>query len=288
MTPTFSIILPTYNRAWVLPKTLQFILAQDFSDWELIVVDDGSTDGTKTSVDRFSSQDKRIRYMYQPNARKAAARQRGLEEARARWVTYIDSDEEVYPFYLSKPLEFFSQHPEVWFAYANMDRTLELHDPQHQVLASVQQPATALDPKTVTLKSYGHWLIYPCGTGIFHLRGKIQPGIAWDIHFPRFEDLDFVFQLGAAYPDHFGFVPTRLFHQRQVFGTDGICGNTSYAEWADGFEQLYLKWKDAWFMQGQEWYPKKVEDYRERQRLFDQGKYPSPVERNFPNYFQHE
>lgn len=277
--------MPTYNREWILPKTIGQIQAQDFVDWELIVVDDGSTDGTRALVERLAKDDARIRYIYQENARQAAARQNGLEHARGEWVTYVDSDEELYPNYLSGALAYFDAHPNIAFAYAFCDRSLELHDAEHNVIAVKDDPATELDPTAVTLKSYAHWQVKPCGTGILHRRDIIRDDIAWDVTFLRFEDIDFVFQLGVAYPDRFGYIPTPLFHQRQVFGTDGICSNSSYGDWADGFEKFFKKYEGMWLMEGQTWYPSKVEKYREKQRLFDEGKLEPAWQRYFPEHF---
>lgn len=285
MTPAFSIVMPTYNRAWILSQTLQRIVNQDFQDWELIVVDDGSTDDTKSIVEALATKDARVRYIYQKNARQAAARQNGLAHAMGEWVTYIDSDEDVYPNYLSGAKAYFDAHPDVWYAFAFCDRTLELHDADHTVIATKNDPPTELDPYKVTLMHYAHWQVKPCGTGIFHRRDIITDGIAWDVSFHRFEDIDFVFQLGEKYPEYFGYIPTSLFHQRQVFGNDGICSNSTYADWADGFEAFYRKHQHAWFMQGQTWYPAKVEKYRAQQQLFDDGKLPPAWQRYFPDRF---
>ena len=282
--PYFSIIIPTYNRAWILGKTLQQIQSQSFTDWELIVVDDGSTDTTKELVLQFSRQDTRIKYIYQPNARQAAARQKGLENATGTWVTYIDSDDEIYPTYLQTAHEYFLKHPQVFYAFAYCDRTLELHNKNHVLLASISKPSTNLPLDLITLQSYAHWLIKPCGTGIFHRRDSAH-NIAWDTNFKLLEDIDFVFQFGLKYPKEFGFITQPLFHQRQVFGNDGACSSASYGDWAEGFEKIFKKYEHTWLMEGQAWYPSKVEKYREKQKLFEQGLLPPAYQRYFPDYF---
>lgn len=281
MSPVFSIIMPSYNRAWVLPKALQFICDLEFLDWELIVVDDGSTDATREIVELAMKNNPRVRYVYQENARQAAARQNGLEHATGMWVTYVDTDDEPYPNYLSAAHRFFEEHPGVSYAFAYNDRTLELHDADHRVLASKSEPATELDPNSITLKHFANWQIKPCGTGIFHRRDIITGDIRWNPSLRLLEDIDFVFQLGLKYPDHFGFIPEPLFHQRQAFGNDGVCSGASYGDWADGFEKLYQTYADTWLMKEQSWYPKKVEKYREKQRLFEAGKLPPASQRYF-------
>lgn len=279
----WSIIIPTFNRAWILPKTLERILAQTSTDFELIVVDDGSTDNTEETVESFQCNDSRIRYLWQHNAGQAAARQRGLENARGEWVTYVDSDDELYPLYLEKAESFFAEHPKVTYAISAQDRTLELHDAQHRVLQTLNQPATTLDAESITLKDFAQWRVKPCGTGLFHRRDILNPYLHWDASMRLLEDLEFMMQLGEAFPDNFGYIPTELFHQRQVFGNDGVCAGASYEDWAYYFERLYMKHVDSWLLEGQMWYPSKVEDYREKQRLFEEGKLPPPWKRYFPD-----
>ena len=87
----FSIIIPTYNRAFFLPKAIESVLSQTFTDWELIVVDDGSTDNTRDIVAQYT--DSRIRYIYQTNAERCAARNNGISHASGEYVCFLDSDD---------------------------------------------------------------------------------------------------------------------------------------------------------------------------------------------------
>lgn len=91
----FSIIIPTYNRAAFLPKAIDSVLAQTYSDWELIIVDDGSTDNTSEIVGRYT--DTRIRYIYQANAERSAARNKGIMHATGKYVCFMDSDTYMKP-----------------------------------------------------------------------------------------------------------------------------------------------------------------------------------------------
>ncbi len=95
----FSIIIPTYNRAAFLPKAIESVLSQTFTDWELIIVDDGSTDNTKDVVSQYS--DSRITYIYQKNAERSAARNNGITHSVGEYVLFLDSDD----YYLSNFLE---------------------------------------------------------------------------------------------------------------------------------------------------------------------------------------
>lgn len=87
----FSIVIPTYNRAAFLPKAIESVLAQTYTDWELIVIDDGSTDNTCEVVSQYT--DERITYIYQQNAERSAARNNGIAHAKGEYVCFMDSDE---------------------------------------------------------------------------------------------------------------------------------------------------------------------------------------------------
>lgn len=91
----FSIIIPTYNRAAFLPKAIDSVLAQTYTDWELIIVDDGSTDNTSEVVRKYT--DERIRYIYQENAERSAARNKGIQHATGEYVCFMDSDTYMKP-----------------------------------------------------------------------------------------------------------------------------------------------------------------------------------------------
>lgn len=103
MEPKFSIILPTYNRGHLISTAIESVIAQSVTDWELIVIDDGSTDDTKDVV--FSFQDSRILYGYQENKGRSIARNAGLHNARGIWVCFLDSDD----WYLEDHLEAFEK-----------------------------------------------------------------------------------------------------------------------------------------------------------------------------------
>lgn len=105
MTPLVSIIIPAYNRARFLPETLDSVLVQSISDVECIVVDDGSTDGTKDIVERFCARDPRVRYLRQENRGPSAARNYGLTEARGRFIQFLDSDDIIVADKLAKQVK---------------------------------------------------------------------------------------------------------------------------------------------------------------------------------------
>ncbi|MEM1138015.1 MAG: glycosyltransferase family 2 protein, partial [Bacteroidota bacterium] len=99
--PFFSIILPSYNRAHFLPKAIESVQSQIFENWELIVVDDGSKDDTKEVVSYYIQSDGRIRYIWQENAERSAARNNGIRQAKGEYICFLDSDDYYLPNHLS-------------------------------------------------------------------------------------------------------------------------------------------------------------------------------------------
>ena len=94
-----SVIMPTYNRAYVIDRAILSVLKQTYRDYELIIVDDGSDDNTSTKVQRF--EDERIIYIKLENNRGASfARNVGIKKANGEYITFLDSDNEWRPNYL--------------------------------------------------------------------------------------------------------------------------------------------------------------------------------------------
>jgi glycosyltransferase involved in cell wall biosynthesis len=106
--PAVSVIIPTYNRGWVLKEAIDSVLAQEFSDYELIVVDDGSTDDTRVILDSYGRD---IIVLPQANQGVSAARNRGIAESRAQLVAFLDSDDLWLPQKLTRQVSFFKSNP---------------------------------------------------------------------------------------------------------------------------------------------------------------------------------
>ncbi|MCF0168836.1 MAG: glycosyltransferase, partial [Bacteroidales bacterium] len=98
--PKITIIVPIYNTANVLRRSVDSIIAQTYTDWELLLIDDGSNDGSGNICDEYAASDSRIRVIHQPNGGVSAARNRGIDEAQGTWVGFVDSDDYVEPCFL--------------------------------------------------------------------------------------------------------------------------------------------------------------------------------------------
>jgi glycosyltransferase involved in cell wall biosynthesis len=115
-TPSVSVVIATYNRARLLPQTLDSIFAQSFRDFEVIVVDDGSSDDTREVL---ASYQNRIQYVHQENRGPSAARNVGAQRAQAGWLSFHDSDDLALSAHLATLHAYAQAHPGCAMVFAN-------------------------------------------------------------------------------------------------------------------------------------------------------------------------
>src|SRR5437868_14938953 len=111
--PFFSIVLTTFNRWKLFERAIKSAIAQTFTDWELLVIDDGSKDGTYDWATIYIDRDNRIRYHYATNRGLAIARNWGLTMGQGKYFTFLDSDDEYHPDHLELRANYLQEHPEV-------------------------------------------------------------------------------------------------------------------------------------------------------------------------------
>lgn len=114
-TPYFSIVIPTYNRGYIISRTIASVLAQEDPDFEVIVVDDGSTDDTEAVVGAII--DERVRYYRKENAERGAARNYGAARAQGSYINFFDSDDLLYPHHLTSARRLIEQEKDPEFVY---------------------------------------------------------------------------------------------------------------------------------------------------------------------------
>ncbi len=111
--PQVSVILPVFNRKHLIMRAIQSVEAQTFTDWELLIIDDGSTDGLEEMIINKIHEKKRWRYMKHAQRRLAATRNIGIHAALGEFITFLDSDDEYKPNHLALRMEYFKTHPQV-------------------------------------------------------------------------------------------------------------------------------------------------------------------------------
>lgn len=112
--PAVSVIIPTYNRAPYIAETIESVLNQTYTDYEIIVIDDGSTDNTREAVGPYTDQ---IQYVVQENSGSSGARNHGLRLAQGQYIAFLDSDDVWLPDKLEKQITYMEAHPEAGLVY---------------------------------------------------------------------------------------------------------------------------------------------------------------------------
>ena len=149
--PTLSIIVPVYNVEPYLDACVQSIVNQTFQDWELRLVNDGSTDGSWGICDRWASRDERITALHQENTGQAAARNAALGIAQGQFITFVDSDDEITSETYAENIEILLSQPEIELLCYPM--TLDYNNQQRR-----KEPLKAgiLQGKAIFLSWYNH------------------------------------------------------------------------------------------------------------------------------------
>ena len=129
--PAVSVVMPAYNVSRYLGEAIESVQRQTVADWELIIVDDGSTDNTLEIAERYASRDPRISVIHQTNGGISAARNTALAKATGDLIAILDSDDIWLPEFLEKQLRILDRHPEIdivtgnaWFMGSSLDGQL--------------------------------------------------------------------------------------------------------------------------------------------------------------------
>ncbi len=117
----FSIILPTFNRARLINRAIDSVIRQSFSDWELIIIDDGSKDDTFAKLRDIVASDSRMRYHFSANRGLAGARNLGCSMATGKYLTFLDSDDEYLPDHLATRYDVLSQQPSIELLHGGVE-----------------------------------------------------------------------------------------------------------------------------------------------------------------------
>jgi glycosyltransferase involved in cell wall biosynthesis len=219
MKSMFSIIIPTHNRAYVLWKAIQSVLAQTELRWEVIVVNDGSTDCTLRLLEEFS--DARIRVFTTPKQGASAARNYGVKLAQAPFIAYLDSDNLWHPNFLKVMREAIEQNSDGVLWHCGQNYTCYERTANGEWLLISQ---TAETGKQYTAEEI--WRMKGADTNcMVHRREILEAVGGWDELCRWGEDWDLFLRVFLAFPDGLKWISQTLVEYRQVFGAgaDGVC-----------------------------------------------------------------
>lgn len=119
--PQISIIVPCYNQAQYLPEALQSVSDQSFSDWECIIVNDGSPDNTESVAKEWCNNDSRFKYLKKENGGLSSARNAGINMAKGEWILPLDADDKIGKDYLKLTIDVMATQPEPGIIYCKAD-----------------------------------------------------------------------------------------------------------------------------------------------------------------------
>lgn len=192
--PLVSIVVPVFNTAPYLPACISSILAQSFTDLELLLVDDGSTDGSGIICDEYAKKDSRIRVFHKENGGVSSARNLGLDHASGEWIYFVDSDDQVLPGGLQTMVDCISDDVDIVLA------GYQKYDEDGNVVYEIDDRVICLMDKRESLSTlysrhgkYYNYLTYGC---IRLLRNKIiqKYNLRFDTEITNKEDTLFLVQ----------------------------------------------------------------------------------------------
>jgi glycosyltransferase involved in cell wall biosynthesis len=131
--PTLSVVIPAYNAAQFLPAAISSVQSQTFTDWELLIIDDGSTDRTAEVVQTFQDRDGRIQLIRQTNQGVSAARTHGVEQSQGDLIAFLDADDWWLPHKLATHLARFAADPRLGISFDRVEFLTQAGEPTGQV-----------------------------------------------------------------------------------------------------------------------------------------------------------
>jgi glycosyltransferase involved in cell wall biosynthesis len=201
--PDVSVVLPTYNRAHLLGDSLRSLLAQEGVSLEVVVVDDGSTDGTRAMLDAL--EDPRLRIVARPHEGSAAARNAGIAAARAPFIAFHDSDDVALPGRLAVPVAYLRAHPEIDLVIQN-GRMLPATPDGREVPWIAAPVAGALGRRPIGVAEVFRWNLGQLQGTCFTQRSLAAVG-PFDASFRILDDLDLVLRVAVRFQGVFLDVP---------------------------------------------------------------------------------
>lgn len=217
-----SVIIPVYNVAPYLAECLDSILGQSYTALEVLLINDGSTDGSDAICERYAAQDKRIRVLHQANAGQSAARNRGLELATGKYIAFPDSDDILYTDIFRECVEQLEQNDElslVEYAFALEQQNLG-EEKEHSI-----QDFTSPHSYVETLaKTFGSDIAPSVSNKVF--RSTLLQGIKF-LEGVKFEDLEYMFRI-AAQTQWMRLIPRKGYYYRRHEGADQTTSRVNY------------------------------------------------------------
>jgi glycosyltransferase involved in cell wall biosynthesis len=189
--PFFSVVIPLYNRERIISKTIESVLKQTFQDFELIVVDDCSTDNSSIIIKQYQSQDARIRYFKNDtNQERCFSRNKGVKESVGLYICFLDSDDEFLPKHLKIIYDqIISSEIKKALFFTNSYQTFNFENLHERVC-----------PKLIGYNVFEYILTYTFNPARVAIKSEILNEFKFDELIPGIEDLDLWLRIASKYP----------------------------------------------------------------------------------------
>ncbi len=234
----FSIIIPTYNRADVIEASINSIKMQTYKHWELIIVDDNSTDHTRIIVEALALNEPRIKYVHNNFTHCAAGtRKTGLTHCRGEYIAYLDSDNAAINTWLEESLEIFNEDTNVNVIYPSLNfKIVDIKNGVPRILFR----NSGFNEK-LSIKDIWSHKFEGDPNGLVHK--NTQGNVTWDEDFKIYEDYDYSLQLSIYFNNEgFFFNPLTLINYTRTYGKDGVCNNADYSQLVKHLKMLQKKY----------------------------------------------
>lgn len=153
MNPKISVIVPVYNTEKYLHRCIDSILAQTFTDFELLLIDDGSKDNSGTICDEYAAKDSRVRVFHKENGGVSSARNMGLDNASGEWITFVDSDDWVHEDFIKKRIEL-ALVDDADIAYCDIEYVYSTHNVYAKMAEQVEGKASTVNSWILSRTTY--------------------------------------------------------------------------------------------------------------------------------------
>jgi glycosyltransferase involved in cell wall biosynthesis len=249
---TFSVIIPTYNRCYIVWRAILSVLNQTHPWFELLIIDDASTDDTEKLVKQFS--DPRVKYFkLKKNKGPATARNFGLKKAKGKYIAYLDSDNEWHKDYLESVLNAFKRYPNKVLIFCKKNYRLEVIDEKGRLI-NLRDEFTG-HRKYFDLKRLWQRKIIIDTNTLAHKKEIIRKIGGWDQNLDFWEDFEFTLRASRHYPKGFLYINRALVDYKQTL--DFRNKLKAIKKWEAAERYIYNKHKDHPLIKEQSWYPKK-------------------------------
>lgn len=201
-----SVVIPAFNSERCISRAIESVMSQTFSDYEIIVVDDGSTDGTADIVKKFGD---RVRYVYQQNAGPASARNAGLKIASGQWIAFLDADDEWLPDKLQQQVELLDRNRDLRWCSTNRYQADERRKAPVGNKAAITKALNGREhfPNYFSAAAAGKC---PIVTSTIIVRKDVFDKLGdFDLQYLRGQDLDMWWRIAHHYPK-IGYIPQPL------------------------------------------------------------------------------